>query len=61
MNRSNTLPIYTFGEELINSISHGVGALMALVFLILMLIKSNNVLEYVVCTVFGVTMIVLRL
>lgn len=57
--RSNTIPNYTLEEELINSISHGVGALLAIAALILMLIKSNSPKEYITCTIFGTTMITL--
>ncbi len=57
--RSNTIPSYTLGEELINSISHGIGALLAVAALVLMLVKSNRALEYVTCSIFGTAMIVL--
>lgn len=59
MKRSNTIPNYTLGEELINSISHGIGTLFSLIALILMIIKSDSVLEYVTCTIFGTSMIAL--
>lgn len=59
MKRSNIIPNYTLGEELINSISHGIGALFSLIALILMIIKSDSVLEYITCTIFGTSMIAL--
>ncbi len=59
MKRSNIIPNYTLGEELINSISHGIGALFSLIALILMIIKSDRVLEYITCTIFGTSMIAL--
>ena len=55
--RSNTIPDYTLGEELINSISHGVGGILAIGALIIMMIKSNSALEYVTCAIFGFTMV----
>lgn len=57
--RGNTIPNYTLGEELVNSISHGIGACLAIAALVLMLVKSNRALEYVACSIFGTTMIVL--
>lgn len=53
------IPKYSLSEELINSISHGLGGIFAIVALILMLIKSNNALEYVTISIFGTTMILL--
>ncbi len=59
MKRSNTIPHYTLGEELINSISHGIGAVLAIIALVLMMIKSNSATKYVMCAIFGTTMITL--
>lgn len=59
MKRSNTIPNYTLGEELINAISHGIGGILAIGALILMIIKATCALEYVTCAIFGTTMIVL--
>ncbi len=59
MKRSNTIPHYTLGEELINSISHGIGAVLAVIALVLMMIKSNSAIKYVMCAIFGTTMITL--
>lgn len=53
------IPKYSLSEELINSISHGLGGIFAIVALILMLIKSNTSLEYVTISIFGTTMILL--
>ncbi|NLL68860.1 MAG: hemolysin III family protein [Acholeplasmataceae bacterium] len=49
----------SLGEEIANSISHGVSALLGIVGLILLLIKSKTVEEYVGSTIFGVSMILL--
>lgn len=59
MKRSNTIPDYTLKEELINSISHGIGAVFGIVALILMMVRANSALEYVSCAIFGTTMITL--
>lgn len=53
------IPRYSLGEELINSISHGVGAVFAIIYLILMLFKANTAIEYVTVTIFGTSMILL--
>lgn len=53
------IPQYSLSEELINSISHGLGGIFAIVALILMLVKSNTPMEYVTISIFGTTMILL--
>lgn len=57
MYRSNTIPNYTFKEELINSVSHGVGAVMSVFALVFMIFKSNSFLELVLVSIFGSTLI----
>lgn len=59
MKRSNTIPKYTLGEELINSISHGLGAIASIFALVFMMIKADSPLEYITCAIFGTTMIIL--
>lgn len=51
----------SLGEEIANAISHGVGALLGIVGLILLLIKSNTTEEYVGSSIFGASMIILYL
>ena len=53
------IPTYSLCEELINSISHGFGGCLAIIALVLMMIKANTALEYVTCSIFGTTMIIL--
>ena len=53
------IPNYTLGEELFNSISHGMGAVLSVVALVLMVIKAHNPLPETTVTLFGTTMIVL--
>ena len=45
--KSIRIPKYNLKEELINSISHGVGGGLAIAGLVLMMIKANRPLEYV--------------
>lgn len=55
------LPNYTLGEELVNSISHGVGALLSCFGLIIMLLKSTNSFSFFVCLIYGISLILLYL
>lgn len=54
-----TIPKYSLSEELINSISHGIGAILSIVGLILLIIKASKVSASVVIIsiIFGITMI----
>ncbi len=51
----------SLGEELANAISHGVGALIGIVGLVLLLIKSNTIEDYVGSSIFGASIIILYL
>ena len=53
------LPKYSLGEELFNSISHGIGALLAIAYLVLMAIKAKGPLAETTVSLFGSTMIIL--
>ena len=53
------VPTYTLGEELFNSISHGIGALLAIAGLVLMVVKAHGALEETTVSLFGATMIIL--
>ena len=56
------LPIYTLGEELMNSITHGVGALLGVVALVMCVVKSalaSNTYGVVSGAIYGATLIVL--
>lgn len=53
------IPEYSLAEELINSISHGLGAIFSIVALVLMLVKAHTPLQYVTVSIFGTTMILL--
>lgn len=53
--------IQTVGEEIANSISHGIMAILGIVFMILLLIKSNTTTEYIASSIFGFGMINLYL
>lgn len=59
-----SIPKYTLGEELTNSISHGFGVLLGLVGMILCLIKcvpSGDAYQIVSSIIFGVTVMILYL
>ena len=53
------IPNYTLGEELFNSISHGIGAALAVAALVLMVVKAHNPLPETTVSLFGATMIIL--
>ena len=53
------IPIYSLGEELFNSISHGIGALLSIAALVLMIVKAQGALAKVTVILFGTTMIIL--
>ena len=58
-----TIPKYTLAEELMNSISHGVGALLAIAALVLMVVKSalysHDAFAVVSVSVYGAMLIIL--
>lgn len=54
--------IYTKKEELVNAITHGIGALLsitALVFLIIFSVKNGTALHVTSFTIYGITMVLL--
>lgn len=51
--------VQTLGEEIANAISHGIMAIFGVVALILLLIRSNQPLEYVSAIIFGLSIIIL--
>ena len=53
------VPGYTLEEELFNSISHGLGALLSIPALVLMVLRAHSVLAEVCVSLFGASMIVL--
>lgn len=56
------MPKYTLGEEIVNAITHGLGALfgiVALVFTIIFSIKNNNTIGLVSSIIYGVSMILM--
>ena len=51
---------YTLGEEIVNAITHGIGALfgiVALVFTIIFSVKNNNIIGLISSIIYGVSMI----
>lgn len=53
------IPKYTLGEELTNSITHGIGTLLSIAILVLCIIKSDSTVSIVASTIYGVTSIIL--
>ena len=51
----------TTGELIANAISHGIGALLAIVLMILLLIKAQGEIETLSAIVYGVSLIILYL
>jgi len=54
-----TIPKYTLGEELINSISHGIGALLAIAGLVLICIHATSIMGRVTGIIYASIMIIL--
>ena len=54
-----SVPKYTLGEELFNSISHGIGAGLSIAALVVMVVKAHGALAETCVSLFGVGMIVL--
>ena len=64
MKKNNTPPSYTLGEELVNAISHGVGAGLAIAALVLLVVSAafTGSALYVVCAaIYGTTLILMYL
>ncbi len=60
MNFKNVkLPAYTKGEEIFNSVTHGIGILFGLFSLIMFLLKSANLYSQIGAIIFGVSMMIL--
>lgn len=56
------IPNYSLGEEIFNSVSHGIGALLSILALILCMVKCvvcHNVLGVVTTTIYGISLILL--
>ena len=57
-----TIPKYTLAEELISSISHGIGALLSIAALVLCIVFASlhhNVLGIISSCIYGVSLIIL--
>ena len=57
--RTIRIPKYTLGEELFNSISHGIGASLSIAALVLMVVKAHGALAETTVSLFGVSLILL--
>ena len=54
-----SIPAYSLGEELVNAVTHGLGALLSVAALALMLARARGVLAVTVTAIFGASMILL--
>ena len=54
-----SIPKYTLGEEIMNSVTHGIGAGLAIAGLVLLIIFSHSPIAIVSSAVFGSVMIIL--
>lgn len=52
-------PKYTLGEEIVNAITHGVGAALAIAGLVLLIIKANSAIGVVTGVIYASIMIIL--
>lgn len=62
INNKILIPKYSLSEELINAISHGIGALLSIVALVLLIIasaKHHNAIAVVSSCIYGVMLIIL--
>jgi hemolysin III len=62
MVESQETALYSFWEELFNSVTHGAGILLSITALVLLITFSNiygNTIHVVSCSIFGVTLILL--
>lgn len=57
--RTVSIPKYTLAEELVNSISHGVGAALAIAAMVLCIIKASSGHAVVAVVLYGVMMTIL--
>jgi len=55
------LPRYKLGEELLNSISHGIGALLSIAALVLCIVKADSGIELFSVLIYGISSIILYL
>ena len=53
------IPKYSLAEELINSISHGIGAIFAIIALVMCLIKASTVSAVISCIIYCLLMLIL--
>lgn len=50
-NNKNMLPSYTIGEEIFNSVTHGIGVLMSIAFMIMLIIKFRENTSMVISSI----------
>lgn len=57
----NAPPILSLGEEIMNAITHGLGALFAIIGIILLLLKSDTTMKIIAALIYGISLFVLML
>lgn len=61
LRRQNEPPVLSKREEIGNSVTHGIGALLALAGMILLLLKSNSRLEILAACIYGISLFLMML
>lgn len=56
---AKVLPKYTLGEELINAISHGLGAVLGIVGTVLLALKATDTVQLVAAIVYGCALVLM--
>ncbi len=59
MAKTIRIPNYSLGEEIFNSVSHGIGALLGIAALVLMIVRARGPLAIVTVSLFGAAIICL--
>ena len=57
----NEPPILTLGEEVFNTVSHAIGAGLAVAAMVLLILQSNSGLEIMASCFYGISMVVMLL
>lgn len=53
------IPSYTLGEELVNSISHGIGAGLSIAGMVVLIVHASGAINIVTSVIYGVSLIIL--
>lgn len=61
LKKKNEPPVLSLSEEIINAISHGIGALLAIAGLVLLLLKSDTGMEITASLIYSISLFLLML